>query len=139
MPTLDSLFSEDERLHLQMIQSVVARMSSASVSAKGWSLTIAVAVFGFAAGSVEPVLAVLGLVALIFFGLLDGHYLRQERLFRRLYVEACDRSVPVFSMDTTPYLKLLSAGAIVRSWAVLGFYGPLGAVGVAVLLWVATR
>ena len=72
MSTSDSSFSEDERLHLQMIQSVVARMSSASVSAKGWGLTVAVAAFGLSAGAVEPVLAVLGLVVVVFFGVLDG-------------------------------------------------------------------
>lgn len=102
-------------------------------------MTVAVAAFGFSAGSVEPVLAVLGLVVVVFFGVLDGYYLRQERLFRLLFVAARDRSVPVFSMDTGVYRGRVSAGSVARSWAVLGFYGPLGVVGLAALLWVGTR
>jgi hypothetical protein len=132
-------FSEDERLHLTMIQSVVSRMSTASSSAKGWGLTVAVAAFGFSAGTVKPLLAVLGLVVVVFFAVLDAYYLRQERLFRRLYGDSCERKVEIFSMDTSRYRSQVPAGAVVWSWSVFGFYGPLALVGMAALVWVGSR
>lgn len=131
-------FSEDERLHLTMIQSIISRMSAASVSAKGWGLTVAVAAFGFSAGTVKPLLSVLGLVVVVFFAVLDAYYLRQERLFRRLYADACGRKVPVFSMDTSSYRSQVLAGTVVWSWSVLGYYGPLALVGLAALVWVGS-
>jgi hypothetical protein len=122
-----------------MIQSVVSRMSTASSSAKGWGLTVAVAAFGFSAGTVKPLLSVLGLVVVVFFAVLDAYYLRQERLFRQLYVDACERNVRVFSMDTSSYRSKVAAGMVVWSWSILGFYAPLALVGTAALVWVGSR
>lgn len=76
--------SEDQRKHLEFIQAVIARLASSSTASKGWGLTVATAAFGFSATKAVPVVAGLGLVVLISFGILDSYYLREERLFRYL-------------------------------------------------------
>lgn len=89
--------------HLKLIQGVINRMARVSFLLKGWTVTIAVAVLGFAASTSDVRLAVIALFpAFVFWGL-DAYYLRQERLFRRLYEGVLDATKPViprFSLDT---------------------------------------
>jgi len=73
--------------HLEMIQGIINRMASNSFLLKGWSLTLVVALIAL---SVDKTTFLFVLVAalpcLVFWGL-DGYFLRQERLFRRVYDE----------------------------------------------------
>jgi len=72
--------------HLEMIQAVIGRMAANSALLKGWSVTLAAALIGLAAGKDAKLqYAFLGLFPPIFFAVLDAYYLRQERLFRKLY------------------------------------------------------
>lgn len=135
-------FTEDERKHLEFVQAVVARLAGDSARVKGWSITVSVAAFGFAAGGTEPWLAFFGLIAVLAFALLDAYYLREERLFRKLFTAIGRREVPPYSMDKNRFRSnpgaaadLLRKGGALRSWAVLGFYTPWLVVGAAVL-WV---
>jgi hypothetical protein len=123
---------------LEFIQSVIARLASASALVKGWCLTVAVAAFGFSSTKAVPVVATLGLVAICFFGLLDSYYLREERLFRLLYDKARVGAIAVYSMNKDAYRGLCTKRQVVRSWSVAGFYGPLLLLGGLALLW-ATR
>lgn len=127
--------SEDQRKHLEFIQAVIARLASSSTASKGWGLTVATAAFGFSAAKLVPVVAGLGLVVLIFFGILDSYYLREERLFRYLYDDARQGNVAVFSMNKNDYSSKCKRRSVIRSWSVLGFYGPLLLVGLGVLTW----
>lgn len=127
--------SEDQRKHLEFIQAVIARLASSSTASKGWGLTVATAAFGFSAAKFVPVVAGLGLVVLIFFGILDSYYLREERLFRYLYDDARQGNVGVFSMNKNDYSSKCKRRSVIRSWSVLGFYGPLLLVGLGVLSW----
>lgn len=130
---------EDRRQHLAFIQSVVARMSQASATAKTWLLPIVTAAYGFAITKDSPLTAVLGIIAVLIFGLLDANYLKQERAFRSLYDHvARGGNIPVFSMNPaiagtagnqSNYLPDLRD---LRSWAVAPIYGPLLATGVAI-------
>lgn len=96
---------------------------------------MATAAFGFSATKAVPVVAGLGLVVVVFFGLLDSYYLREERLFRHLYDDARRGKVEVYSMDKNAYSSKCNRGSVVRSWSVLGFYGPLMLVGAGALTW----
>jgi hypothetical protein len=127
--------SEDQRKHLDFIQSVIARLASSSSTAKGWGLTVATAAFGFSATKSVPVVAGLGLVVVVFFGLLDSYYLREERLFRCLYDEARTGAIEVYSMKKDAYAERCTHRQVIRSWSVLGFYGPLLLVGLGALGW----
>jgi hypothetical protein len=127
--------SEDQRKHLDFIQAVIARLASSSRAAKGWGLTVATAAFGFSATKAVPVLAGLGLMVVIFFGILDSYYLREERLFRYLYDDARQGNVEVYSMNKNDYSINCKRRSVIRSWSVLGFYGPLLLVGLGTLTW----
>jgi len=127
--------TEDQRKHLDFIQAVVSRLASSSAAAKGWGLTVATAAFGFSATKAVPAVAGLGLVVVVFFGLLDCYYLREERLFRCLYDEARKGEVEVYSMNKNAYSSKCRRRSVVCSWSVLGFYGPLLLVGAVALKW----
>lgn len=127
--------SEDQRKHLEFIQAVIARLASSSTAAKGWGLTVATAAFGFSATKAVPVVAGLGLAVVIFFGILDSYYLREERLFRYLYDDARRGNVVVYSMNKNDYSSKRKGLSVIGSWSVLGFYGPLLLVGLGVLIW----
>lgn len=127
--------TDDQRKHLEFIQAVVARLANSSSAAKGWSLTVATATFGFSATRAEPFVANIGIVVVGVFALLDSYYLREERLFRRLYEVARRGEVEVYSMNKDAYATCVTRREVIGSWSVLGFYLPLVMVGVAALLW----
>lgn len=127
--------NEDQRKHLEFIQAVIARLTSSSTATKGWGLTVATAAFGFSATKAVPVVAGLGLVVVIFFGILDSYYLREERLFRYLYDDARQGKVGVYSMNKNEYSSKCKRWSVIRPWSVPGFYGPLRLVGLGALMW----
>ena len=132
---------EDRRQHLSFIQAVITRMAQASASAKTWLLPIVTATFGFALVQDQPIVALLGVVAALLFGLLDANYLKQERAFRGLYDRvAAGDELPQFAMNPTlaasegrqnywPDAKDLT------SWSLAPFYLPLTIAGVALSVW----
>jgi hypothetical protein len=127
--------NEDQRKHLEFIQAVISRLAASSTMIKGGGLTVATAAFGFSATKAVPVVAGLGLIIVIFFGILDSYYLREERLFRHLYDDARCGKVEVYSMNKNQYSSKCKRRSVVRSWSVLGFYGPLLLVGFGALTW----
>src|SRR5438552_18609082 len=111
---------EQKAKHLEMIQAVVSRLAGNSFSVKGWSITLVSALFALAAKDANVRYAVLALLPALCFWGLDAYYLRQERLFRKLYdavrtgATVGDPPTPViqlFSMNTTP------VSPMVDSWA----------------------
>ena len=77
---------EDLTKHLEFIQAIIARMAGNSFLLKGWTVTIAAALFALAANDARAVFAMLAFFPALWFWGLDAYYLRQERLFRKLYV-----------------------------------------------------
>lgn len=126
--------AEDRRKHLDHVQAIVTRLAQGSNSAKGFSLTIAAAAFGFAALNQAWYLSLLGLAVILSFSLLDMHYLYQERLFRCLYREIGNRNVTHFAMDKDAYKPQHSRWDTYFSWSVLGFYAPLMFTGLVVVV-----
>ena len=87
---------EDRRKHLEFIQAIIARMSAASASAKGWLLPVVTAAYGYALTKDSWPVALLGLGASVMFAFIDAHYLDEEKKYRRLYnaVAESSRSLP---------------------------------------------
>ncbi len=82
--------------HLQMIQGVINRMAGNSFALKGWSVVIISALFALATTQATQPTKIL-LVGLAYFPALafwtlDGYFLHQERLFRRLYSHVSKKS-----------------------------------------------
>lgn len=136
---------DDQRKHVDLVQAAVARMASASSTAKGWLLPVVTATYGYAVTQSDPRVAALGVAAVLLFGSLDAHYLRQERAFRALYRATIDGAVDVYEMDISPYLGKSNRDEsdrrqencqwshVIFSWSVGGFYGPIVALGALLL------
>ena len=103
--------NEDQVKHLEIIQSVIARMAANSFLCKGWSLTLVAGLFAIAAKECNASFAILAFFPGFSFWGLDAYYLRQERSFRRLYdaVRCSDygewRSRLLFCMDASQYQR----------------------------------
>lgn len=117
--------------HLELIQAVITRLAQNSFAYKGWSITIVAALFALGAKEANPQYLLVALLPTVAFWGLDAYYLRQERLFRKLY-DAVRRAAPTdlegnpFSMDTSPY-----TGQVATWWGTcwsktIGWlYGPM--------------
>ena len=93
---------EKKLAHLQMIQGVVNRLSNNSFLLKGWSVVLVSALFALAAGGSQMYFVYLAYLPAVAFWVLDGYFLHQERLFRKLYdyVRGLDENAIDFSMNT---------------------------------------
>ena len=91
--------------HLQMIQAVIARMASNSFLIKRWNVMLVAALFALAAGSSNLLFVCLTYFPVFMFWSLDAYFLRQERLFRKLYdhVRGAKAEPVDFSMSTQPF------------------------------------
>lgn len=106
---------ENKRAHLEMIQGVVNRMGSNSFLLKGWTVTLVAALFALAQKESNPSFMYLAYFPAIVFWALDGYYLWQEKLFRKLYdkVRGADDKNVDFSMNTAVVSK--EAGSLIRA------------------------
>ena len=78
---------DSERIeHLKMIQTVIERMARNSFLYKGWALTVFAALLILSKHQCVAI-DLLGIVPLVLFWGLDAYYLKQERLYRKLYDE----------------------------------------------------
>ncbi len=133
---------ESKLKHLEFVQAVINRMASNSFLLKGWSVTLVSAVFVLAVkdgnASVIPV-AYLPVVVLWF---LDAYFLRQERLYRRLYdaVRVLPDERIDFSLDASGYSTVV-AGYLATVWSITlrWFHGALLLVVIAVNVLTATE
>lgn len=75
-----------QRKHLEFVQDIIKRQAQNSFSMKGWSITLASAVFAILLRQdPQPASFLIIILPAILFWILDAYYLRQERLFRKLY------------------------------------------------------
>ncbi|WP_324682641.1 hypothetical protein [Bibersteinia trehalosi] len=110
--------------HLEMIQGVINRMGSYSFMIKGWAVTLVSALFALSVDNYKFVF--ISLVPILLFWWLDTFFLRQERLFRKLYDDVIlkNNSEITFSMDTRSYY-VDSSIKIAFSKTLMLFYGLL--------------
>ena len=87
--------------HLEMTQSVINRLGRNSILLKSWSMTILVAAMVLIAReNLQNSYFVLALfLPIIGFWILDGYFLWQERLFRKVYDEIRQQTDTDFKMD----------------------------------------
>jgi hypothetical protein len=105
---------EDAIKHLEFIQAVIARQAQNSFATKGWAVSLVAGILVLAnkfAGWQYELVALLP--AIVFWGL-DAFYLRQERLFRKLYDSvrcSCldETQKSDFNMDISPFSKQVSS------------------------------
>ena len=98
---------EEKIKHLEFIQGVINRMAGNSFLLKGWSLTLVSALIALGTKDTRPEFVILALLPAVAFWILDGYFLRQERLFRKLYDKIrLQNGDANFSMDTQEFMRL---------------------------------
>ncbi len=120
--------SEEKKLHhLEMIQTIINRMAQNSFTVKAWAVTLVAGLFALATDKSDPIFVLITFIPVIAFWILDGYFLWQERLFRKLY-DRTRKSMDDtdYSMDTRPVMSEVDCwGCIVISKTLLIFYGVL--------------
>lgn len=93
--------------HLEMIQGIINRKASNSFMIKGWSIVLVSAFFALAGKNATWQFALMALFPALMLWILDGYFLRQERLYRKLYdsVRQNDGKINDFTMDTSRFVK----------------------------------
>jgi len=117
-----------KQAHLEMIQGVVNRLSTNSFLLKGWSVVLVSALFALAAKDSKMLFVYLAYFPTIAFWCLDGYFLWQERLFRRLYdhVRVLPEEQVDFSMDTSRARQLADTwAAAILSSTLVAFHGVI--------------
>jgi len=96
---------ESKLKHLEMIQGVINRMAGNSFLLKGWSVTLISALFALAAKDSNQFFIYLAYFPCVAFWSLDGYFLWQERMYRKLY-QAVTKIKPEsidFDLNATKY------------------------------------
>ena len=108
---------ENKIRHIEMIQGVINRMANNSFLLKGWSVILVSALFALGAKDSNKTFILLAYFPALAFWILDGYFLQQERLFRKLYdkVRGLNEAEVDFSMDTS------SVANEVASWCEVVF------------------
>ncbi len=128
---------ENKVAHLEMIQAVIARMAGNSFFIKGWSVTLVAALFALAAANTNELFVYLAYFPAFMFWALDAYFLRQERLFRKLYdsVRGAENDRVDFSMNTKPFEKSVDGTwSVAWSYTLRLFHGTITATIIVVTL-----
>ncbi|BBR23738.1 TPA: hypothetical protein I9Y23_004729 [Kluyvera ascorbata] len=119
----------DEKIaHLGFIQSVINRMGSNSFMIKGWCVALVAAIFALSADKENSAFAYLALFPLVIFWGLDTFFLRQEKMYRKLYEEVANGNVKSegFTMNSSVYSKDIGCYLDAAfSKTMLPFYGSM--------------
>jgi len=95
-----------------MIQNIVSRLSQNSYLLKGWSVLLISAMFALAANDTEILFIYLAYFPAICFWVLDGYFLHQERMYRKLY----DKVSLLSDQDIDYSMNIEFARSQVVSW-----------------------
>ncbi|BBZ49101.1 hypothetical protein H7H82_15115 [Mycobacterium heidelbergense] len=95
----------DHHKHMDYVQDVISRLANNSFLTKGWAITLASALLGFAATQKQAGLALAAFVPTIALWFLDTYFLRLERAFRDMYDDVAAKRVRDFKIHPGPYLK----------------------------------
>jgi hypothetical protein len=123
----DESISAERIKHLELVQGIVTRLSTNSFFVKGWAITITTALLAFQANKPGSRVAAIAFLPILAFWLLDSYFLRQERLFRRLYedIRRKEPAAELFSMDIRPYGSREKLSQVSWSITIRTFYGLL--------------
>lgn len=136
-PETENVTEEGWHKHLELIQGVVTRLAQNSYLLKTWTITLVAATFFLSISATSAWLVAIALIPTVAFSILDAYYLRQERLFRKLYndVQQHPDHIDPFSMDIRPYEQDVDGvGKIMTSVSIKYFYPPIAVVILVAIL-----
>ena len=110
-----------------LCQDIIRRMAGNSFLVKGWTLTLVVAVMLLKTPGSQSYLA---FIPLLLFWFLDGYFLRQERLYRKLYewiiANRADSEEHLLDLNTSRFATEVSSVPMTMGSVTLGaFYGSI--------------
>ncbi|MCB1179461.1 MAG: hypothetical protein KDK36_17910 [Leptospiraceae bacterium] len=115
---------------IDLIMEVIKRMASNSFLVKGWmgSLVLGAVVLGKSGGGVGLEKLLIAIIPLITFWIMDAYFLKQERLFRKLYnwviIERPKSKELMFDMNVGRFInEVPSIPKIMFSQTLFVFYG----------------
>lgn len=117
--------------HLGFLQAVISRMGANSFLLKGWSITLVVAIFALSAKDADQRFVLIAYFPAIMFWGLDGYFLHQEKLFRKLYEEVASANISSdsFTMNTAAVKGMVEPfPKVIFSKTLLIFHGSIIAV-----------
>ncbi len=119
--------------HLKSMQDVITRLATNSFRLKGWAVLLLSALFGLSAADSNRWFVLIAYLPTLMFWFLDAYYLRQERLFRKLFDHVRVQDGPSdWTMNTAPFTgEVADIGRTAVSQTLLPFYGVLLAATVA--------
>ncbi|TNH31326.1 hypothetical protein FHG89_02875 [Micromonospora orduensis] len=124
-----------EEAYLQMIQSVITRLSTQSTAVKTWCVTVTAALLGFGAKADTIVVVFIAFYVIVAFAVLDAYYLCLERAYRVLYRDAVGQTTAswVLTIERTRIADVVGA---LRSPSIVLIYGSsvLAILGVGLYL-----
>lgn len=101
--------TDEQKQHLEFIQNTINRLSSNSMQLKAITITLAAGLLAVYASNTKDFLLYIALAQIVFFWMLDGYYLQQERKFRGIYNDVCGVTkvniVKDYEMPTKLYKK----------------------------------
>ena len=125
--------------HLDFIQNIISRMANTSFIIKSWSVTLVVGIVEFSLSRSSSNLIYIAFLSTPIFWGLDAYYLRQERLFRKLYNHVLNDKVPDYSLDTKPIENEVDSWLrTIFSRTLLLFYGIIIIVILIIGIWSGT-
>lgn len=124
----------DHHKHMDYVQAVITRLANNSFLMKGWALTVAIAVLGYATANLDWRVALLGLLPPVCFWYLDSYFLHRERLFRLLFADVRVGNLGDFSMDYKGYDRKGKRREAFLSETLLYFYLPILVAAVVIII-----
>jgi hypothetical protein len=117
---------EDKFKHLEFIQGIINRMGQNSFLIKGWTITLVSALFALSAKDSNLMFVIVAYFPAITFWILDGYFIYQEKLFRKLYDTVRMTETTDFSLNTKELDNGFSDWAsAILSKTILLFYGSV--------------
>ena len=119
-----------------LCQDIIRRMAGNSFLVKGWTLTLVVAVMLLKGPGSQSYLA---FMPLLLFWFLDGYFLRQERLYRKLYewiiANRADSEAHLLDMNTSRFASQVPSIPVTMGSVTLGaFYGGIAGLVVVFMI-----
>lgn len=124
--------------HLEMIQTIINRLSSISVTVKGCSITLMAAYLALATSKSEFKNIVVPISIGVMFWIIDSAYLYKERQYRKYYETVCSKrhSEIDFKMEIVLTRKQKAQELIKAMFSAfeIGFYGLLILISLSIFL-----
>ncbi|MBU9159710.1 hypothetical protein MJS38_34195, partial [Burkholderia gladioli] len=116
---------EQKIAHLGFIQTVITRMGGNAFLIKGWTVALVAAIFALSAKDSNSNFIFIAIFPIFVFWALDSYYLRQERLYRKLYEKVADDTIKSekFTMNATQFdNEVQSLFRVALSKSIFPFY-----------------